>query len=182
MKDFTDRLSSLTPEQRALFESRLKKRPANRPQTGASKAGSIPKRKRLNNCLLSFDQERIWIIDQMEPGNPAYNIYSASRLLGPLSREAWKRAINEMVRRYEILRTTFSTIDGEPVMVILPELTIDVAFEDASHFPPNRRLVETVRMINEATAQPFDLTKGPLLRVGFIKLDEEDHAVHLTMH
>ncbi|HYL97392.1 MAG TPA: condensation domain-containing protein, partial [Blastocatellia bacterium] len=182
MKDFTDRLSSLTPEQRALFESRLKRKSAGRPSTAASKAGSIPKRKRFNNCLLSFDQERIWLIDRMQPGNPAYNIYSASRLLGPLNLEAWQRAINEMVRRHEILRTTFSTIDGEPVMVIRPEFTIEVALEDASGFPPDKRLPEAVRKINEAAAQPFDLERGPLVRVGFVKLDEEDHAVHITMH
>ncbi|HKV38270.1 MAG TPA: condensation domain-containing protein, partial [Blastocatellia bacterium] len=115
MNDLIGRLSSLTPEQRALFESRLKKKAALRPKQPSPNAASIPKRKRSNHCLLSFDQERIWIIDRMEPGNPAYNIYTVSRLLGTLNVDAMERAINEIVRRHEILRTAFSTVDGEPV-------------------------------------------------------------------
>ncbi|PYP89204.1 MAG: hypothetical protein DMF61_04355 [Blastocatellia bacterium AA13] len=182
MKDFSDRLSSLTPEQRALFESRLKKKDASRARQGVVRGGSIPKRKRENHCLLSFDQERIWIIDRMEPGNPAYNIYTVSRLLGPLNLEAMERAVNEIIRRHEILRTTFSTEAGEPVMVISPEMTVKFSVRDISRVADEERLNEAVQLANEATALPFDLEKGPLLRAGIIRLGDDDHVVHVTMH
>jgi amino acid adenylation domain-containing protein len=182
MNDFSGRLSSLTPEQRALFESRLRKRAAARPKQAVARASSIPKRKRRNHCLLSFDQERIWIIDRMEPGNPAYNIYTASRLLGPLDLPAMERAVNEIVKRHEILRTTFTTVAGEPVMVISPESTLRLPLQDISSVDEDERLSEARRLVNHATALPFDLEAGPLLRVGVIRLGEEDHVVHVTMH
>ena len=182
MKDFSGRLSSLTPEQRALFESRLNKKTALRPKSQGARATSIPKRKRHNHCLLSFDQERIWIIDRMEPGNPAYNIYTSSRLLGPLNIDVMERAVNEIVSRHEILRTTFSTIDGEPVMVIAPEWKLKLSVRDLSPLPENERLAAATAIVNEATALPFDLEKGPLLRVGIIRLADADHVLHVTMH
>src|SRR5262249_48572897 len=173
MNDFSGRLSSLTPEQRALFEARLKKKAATRPRPAGARTAPIPKRKRQNHCLLSFDQERIWIIDRMEPGNPAYNIYTASRLLGPLDLPAMERAVNEIVKRHEILRTTFATIEGEPVMVISPQLTVSLPLEDISDNGisdngNDNRLNDARRLVNRATALPFDLEAGPLLRVGVI--------------
>src|SRR5580704_7224101 len=111
MKEFSDRLSSLTPEQKALFERRLKKKGLAAPSKQSPRKTPIPRRKRQNQCVLSVDQERLWIIDRMEPGNPAYNIYSASRLRGPLDPAVMERAVNAIIKRHEILRTTFSIID-----------------------------------------------------------------------
>ncbi|HWX41856.1 MAG TPA: condensation domain-containing protein, partial [Blastocatellia bacterium] len=153
-----------------------------RPKPAGARAASIPKRKRQNHCLLSFDQERIWIIDRMEPGNPAYNIYTASRLLGPLDLPAMERAVNEIVKRHEILRTTFTTVEGEPVMVISRESTLRLPVQDISSVDEDERLSEARRLVNHATALPFDLEAGPLLRVGVIRLGVEDHVVHVTMH
>src|SRR5262249_11993509 len=113
---------------------------------------------------------------------PAYNIYTASRLLGPLDLPAMERAVNEIVKRHEILRTTFATIEGEPVMVISPQLTVSLPLEDISENCEDNRLNDARRLVNRATAQPFDLEAGPLLRVGVIRLGAEDHVVHVTMH
>src|SRR4051812_20399688 len=98
--DLTERIAALSPEQRALFEAKLKRRglSAPRPQV-------IPRRRQQNYCRLSFDQERIWLVDQIEPGNPAYNIFSVSRLSGKIDVPVMERALGEVVRRHETLRT-----------------------------------------------------------------------------
>jgi amino acid adenylation domain-containing protein len=182
MKELSERLSSLTPEQKALFDSRLKKRGFTAPKKQSSRTATIPRRKRENHCVLSFDQERLWIIDQMEPGNPAYNIYSASRLLGPLDPALMERAVNELIKRHEILRTTFSLVEGEPVMVIHPTHELKVAFLDISSAPYEGRLREATAKVNRETNIPFDLEQGPLVRAGLIKLDEEDYVIYFTLH
>jgi amino acid adenylation domain-containing protein len=182
MKEFSERLSSLTPEQKALFDSRLKKRGLTPPKKQSSRAPTIPRRKRENHCVLSFDQERLWIIDQMEPGNPAYNIYSASRLIGPLNPAVMERAVNELIKRHEILRTTFSLVEGEPVMVIHPACELKLAFLDISSAPCEGRLQEAIARVNRETNLPFDLERGPLVRAGLIKLDEGDHVIYFTLH
>src|SRR5580704_13594554 len=182
MKELSERLSSLTPEQKALFDSRLKKRGFTAPKKQSSRTATIPRRKRENHCVLSFDQERLWIIDQMEPGNPAYNIYSASRLLGPLDPAVMERAVNELIKRHEILRTTFSLVEGEPVMVIHPAHELKVAFLDISSAPYEGRLREATAKVNRETNIPFDLEQGPLVRAGLIKLDEEDYVIYFTLH
>src|SRR5215510_8577423 len=98
MSDLTERIAALSPEQRALFAAKLKKRGLSTPQPKV-----IPRRKQQNYNRLSFDQERIWIVDQMEPGNPAYNIFSVSHLTGALDLAVLERAANEIVSRHEIL-------------------------------------------------------------------------------
>src|SRR6185295_2295355 len=102
---------------RAMFAAKLKERGLSTPQPQV-----IPRRKQHNYSRLSFDQERIWIVDQLEPGNPAYNIFSVSYLHGHLDTSLMERAFNEVVKRHEVLRTTFTAIDGEPRQVITPSV------------------------------------------------------------
>src|SRR5437868_5708903 len=103
MKDLSERISALSPQQRVLFEARLKQQGLDAAKA-TSPVRAITRRERVGTCPLSFDQERLWRIDQARPGNPAYNIYTASRLRGPLDPAVMERAINEIVRRHEILR------------------------------------------------------------------------------
>ncbi|HVG17878.1 MAG TPA: condensation domain-containing protein [Blastocatellia bacterium] len=181
MKGLSERISALSPEQRALFEARLKKKGVDAGRA-ISRTEAICKRKQLNFCPLSHDQERLWAIDRNGPGNTAYNIYTASRLRGPLDAEVMSRAINEIVRRHEILRTTFAAVEGRPVMVIASELEISLPVDDLTPLPESEREREAMRRVNEEAARPFDLARGPLVRVGLLRLAEDDHVMHMTMH
>ena len=84
---------------------------------------------------VSFAQQRLWFLDQFEPNSPYYNIPVAVRLEGPLDAGALARALNEIVRRHEVLRTTFGTQDGEPVQLIAPALTLSLPVLDLTHLP-----------------------------------------------
>src|SRR2546423_13313991 len=88
---------------------------------------------------LSFAQERLWFLDQFQPGSSIYNIPAAFRLPGPLNVRALEQSINEVVSRHEVLRTTFQSQDGQPVQVIAPSLTIELPVSDLSGFPDTVR-------------------------------------------
>ena len=125
---------------------------------------------------LSFAQQRLWFLDQLEPATPAYNIATGMRMVGPLDVAAFEQAITEIIRRHEVLRTTVLTIDGHPQPVIakaesfsLPVITVAGEAE--------------ARQIAGAEAeQPFDLSTGPLFRIKLLRIDDLDHIVLLTMH
>lgn len=130
----------------------------------------------------SFAQQRLWFLDQLAPGTPLYNIPMAVRLEGALDVPALGRAFNEVVRRHEILRTTLATSGGVPWQVVAPDLSLTIAVEDFSGMPEEGREAEVLRRVEEITQRPFDLARGPLVRVGLIRLGDRDHIVHVTMH
>jgi amino acid adenylation domain-containing protein len=177
MRDLNERIAALSPEQRELFEAKLKKRGLS-----LQPSQTIPRRQRQNECRLSFDQERIWVVDQMEPGNPAYNIFSMSRLKGAIDVPLMERALNEIVRRHEVLRTTFTAIDGEPRQVIAPSLFVPLELIDLRALTPEAREREVTRVLNEETSRPFDLALGPLVRFGLVRVEDDEYVLHYTMH
>ncbi len=178
MRDLNERIAALSPEQRALFEAKLKKKGLSKPQPHV-----IPRRKQQNYCRLSFDQERIWAVDRMEPGNPAYNIFSVSRLAGALDTALMERALNEIVRRHEILRTTFTTTpEGEPRQYIAPSLHVPLELVDLRELPASERELKATRLVNEETARPFDLARGPLVRFNLIRVADDEYILHYTLH
>ncbi|HEY0737984.1 MAG TPA: amino acid adenylation domain-containing protein [Herpetosiphonaceae bacterium] len=131
---------------------------------------------------LSFSQERLWFLHQLTPNSPLYNIPSALRLTGQLDPVALHRSFDALVARHEILRTTFSDIDGRPVQVIAPPTPAAIAFVDLRGLPVDEREA-AARELAQAEAQtPFDLTHGPLLRVTLVQLDEDDQVVLFTLH
>src|ERR1044071_5817926 len=93
-----------------------------------------------------------------------------------------ERAVNEIVRRHEILRTRFAVEDGQPVMVIAPALSLELQIDDLRALPPAERDKAAVRQVNALVGRPFDLAKGPLLRVGVMRIAEQEHVIHVTMH
>jgi len=131
---------------------------------------------------LSFAQQRLWFIDQLAPRNSAYNIPAAIRLEGPLNVIALERSLNEVVRRHEALRTTFTVVDGGPAQVIAPSLTMAPRVIDLQALSENAREIEVQRLAAEEACRPFDLAHGPLLRVTLLRLGEERHVGLLTMH
>ncbi|MFP2933044.1 amino acid adenylation domain-containing protein, partial [Pyxidicoccus sp. 3LG] len=137
---------------------------------------------RTGELPLSFAQQRLWFIDQLEPGSPLYNMPAALRLEGTLDVGALERAISDVVERHEALRTTFASRDGEPVQVIHPATALSVPVVDLTALSADARQAEVMRLAREEALRPFDLTTGPLLRVTLLRLGEREHVLLLTMH
>ena len=131
---------------------------------------------------LSFAQQRLWFLDQLEPNSSAYNAPAAYRLAGPLDVMALEAAINEIVRRHEALRTTFASVDGEPVQVIAPTLCVPLRMTDLEVLPRAEREPEAWRRAVADAYSSFDLSRGPLLRAQLLRLGEEEHILVLTLH
>jgi len=131
---------------------------------------------------LSFAQQRLWFLDQLEPGNPIYNIPSALRLRGPLDADALERTLGEIVRRHESLRTIFREEDGVPVQVIQPNQAIALPVLNLVELPEADKETEVDRLGSAEARKPFDLARGPLLRAALLRLGSEDHVLLFTMH
>ncbi|HLM55239.1 MAG TPA: amino acid adenylation domain-containing protein [Pyrinomonadaceae bacterium] len=179
MSDLAERITALSPQQRALFEALLRKKGLRAPE-----AQTIPRVERVASNLYppSIDQERLWFIEQLQPGNTAYNIFTASRLRGPLDTQAMNRAANELLRRHEVLRTTFRVVEGQPMQFIAPALELSLAPVDLQTLPPDEREAEALRLVLEDVSAPFDLERGPLVRAGLLRLRPEEHVFYLNMH
>ena len=131
---------------------------------------------------LSFAQERLWFLDQFQPGSPIYNIPIAVGLPGLLNLDALHRAFNEIIRRHEVLRTCFATRHGHPVQLISQALSLDIPSFDLRRLSPPDRQAELSRLANLEAQRPFDLRRPPLLRASLLRLADRDHLVLLTMH
>ncbi|HEX2091053.1 MAG TPA: condensation domain-containing protein, partial [Longimicrobiaceae bacterium] len=131
---------------------------------------------------LSFAQERLWFLEQLEPGTALYNIPLATRLSGALDVPALERAFGEIVRRHEALRTTFRAVEGAAVQVVHPPREVKLTVEDLTGAPPEERDAVVGHIAREEGLRPFDLVRGPLFRVRLLRLDREEHALLVTMH
>ncbi len=131
---------------------------------------------------LSFAQQRLWFLDQIESGSAFYNISGAVCLSGKLDAQSLERALFEMTRRHEILRTTFKAADGLPRQVIATPVQSPLPILDLRALSESDREAETERIINSEANKMFDLSEGPLFRVILIRLKAEEHVVFLTMH
>jgi hypothetical protein len=130
----------------------------------------------------STSQEGFWFLDQFEPGNPAYNIAVRFRLRGPLNLAILERALNEIVRRHEVLRTTFDIVDGEPVQVVHPFMKVPFVVSDLSFLAGPERDSEEKRLTLEEAGRRFDLSTGPVLRAQVLQLAQQDCVLLLTVH
>jgi hypothetical protein len=142
----------------------------------------VPVERNGSGPVLSFAQQRLWILDQLDPGTPAFNLPAAARLKGPLDAAALARTLNEIVARHESLRTTFAMNGGTPVQVITPSLEVDLPLVDLSDTDPEQHEANVQRLANEELARPFDLSRGPLLRALLIRLEPEHHVFLMIMH
>jgi HAD superfamily phosphatase (TIGR01681 family) len=131
---------------------------------------------------VSYAQQRLWFIDQLEPGNPIYNIPQMIRLRGKLNVEALENSLNTIIQRHEALRTTFDTVDGQPVQVIAPTTILSILVTDLSHLDESQRELEIERRARMEAQRPFDLAHGPVLRASLLQRTSEDHVLLLIMH
>ena len=137
---------------------------------------------REGNLPLSFAQQRLWFLDQLEPGSPFYNISRALRLRGLLNVSALSQAIDEIIRRHESLRTSFGAENGTPFQRITHFESRPLPLMDLTKVPETEREAQAEQFAAEEIKQPFDLTHGPLLRALLLRLSDDDHVLILTMH
>src|SRR5262249_14337527 len=131
---------------------------------------------------LSFAQQRLWFLNQLEPNSPAYNIPSAAPLRGNLNVAALERTINEIVRRHEVLRTIFVTVDGQPRQVVTAHQPRARESGPLGQWPPAAAEGEARARVPAEARRSFDLSRGPLLRAELLRLAEDEHVLLLTMH
>ncbi|HVF56635.1 MAG TPA: amino acid adenylation domain-containing protein, partial [Pyrinomonadaceae bacterium] len=131
---------------------------------------------------LSFAQQRLWFLDQLEPHSFSYNVPTAVRLTGALDVAALEQTLSEVIRRHEVLRTTFTVVDGEPTQVIHEAVPVSLPVNDLSQMDEPAREAEAAQLAKEEAEQPFNLSAGPLVRAQLLKLDEQEHVCLLTMH
>ncbi|MBN1481963.1 amino acid adenylation domain-containing protein [candidate division KSB1 bacterium] len=132
--------------------------------------------------VLSFAQERLWFLDQLEPNSPFYNIPDAIRIKGPLDIFRLEKCIRAVVQRHDVLRTTFHKQGGKPVLKIADTVDIDIQHVDLRNVPPDEREAKAKRLTTEEAQQPFDLTTAPLFRIRLLNMDYEDYIFLFTMH
>jgi amino acid adenylation domain-containing protein len=155
---------------------------ADRNSATAIRSAAIPKAVHRDHLPLSFAQQRLWFLDQLDPGTPIYNMAQMMRLRGKLDVAALQGAVNKMVARHEALRTTFVLRENEPVQAIASEVELPVPLIDLSSVVDERREAEIAKRAQEEARRPFNLTSGPVMRATILRVGPEDHVLLLTMH
>src|ERR1043165_6174021 len=177
MRDLLSEVSALSPAKRALLEKMLLA------QQGHVSASQVIKPLQSREALpLSFAQERLWILDQLAPGNPFYNINSSVRLSGALRNAALEQSLNEMLRRPEVFRARIEKIDGRPVQRIVSELNLPLPLVDLSELHERERQAVVQQIAEQQVSHGFDLASGGLLRVLLVRLATDEHWFISTMH
>ena len=189
MSDHIRDFERLSPAKQKLLLARLKKREA------AERPGEIPPsplRRTGGPYPLSFSQQRLWFIDRLEPGSAAYNLADALRLQGRLDRALLEWVLAEIVRRHEVLRSTFTMVTGiegveegmgnRPMQAVTPPSPLPLPLVDLGGLPAAAGEREARRLAEEEAGLPFDLPRGPHLRARLLRLAAEEHAVLFTLH
>src|SRR5437868_3750840 len=131
---------------------------------------------------LSFSQQRLWFLDQLEPGTPFYNVFQAIRMEGDLRMDALEYALNQVVERHESLRTSFAAEHDRPRQVIAPHMEMKIGITDLSGLSEAERNSETLRRSREELKRPFDLSRGPLVRASLLRLGDQEHLLLINVH
>jgi hypothetical protein len=131
---------------------------------------------------VSFAQQRLWFLDQLEPGSPFYNLPQVISIKGNLNVDALQRTLNEIINRHEALRTTFSAGSDGPTQIVAKTATIMVPVNDLTSLPASEHDTTVLKLAREEARRPFDLCAGPLLRASLLALDSNTHVLLFTMH
>ncbi|PTM58822.1 non-ribosomal peptide synthetase [Desmospora activa] len=130
----------------------------------------------------SYGQEQLWFFDQLEPNNPVYNLVFGYRVTGSLDSGVLWECLNELIRRHETLRTTFTKQNGKPMQVVWPPFTVSMPIVDLTSVLLRDRFNRGMQEAKEEGARPFNLTEGPLFRVKLIRLEDHDHLLIFNVH
>lgn len=170
-------MSNFSLEKQKLFQTLLKNKGINTLGTQ-----TISSKTETGSCKLSFAQERLWFLTQLEPESPLYNIPVAVRLQGQLNLRALRQSFNEIFSRHEALRTNFQTVEGQPIAVISSVTPLLLPVVDIKELPSDQQQAEVRQLAYKEAQQLFDLNSDLLLRVKLLRLSKEEHIVLLTMH
>ncbi|HEY4284872.1 MAG TPA: condensation domain-containing protein, partial [Chthoniobacterales bacterium] len=177
LDSLSERLAALSPAKRELLEREMRRRNV------APAPNTISRRKNDAHLPLSFGQQRLWFLSELEPQSFVYNEPYAVRLRGSLNVDAVRLALGAVVERHEVLRTSFVLFDGTPQQQIAPARTFDLPFIDLSSHAPDVAEAEAQKYSKEFVRQPFDLHRDLLLRACLLRLADDDHIfVFLTHH
>ncbi|HEX6910323.1 MAG TPA: amino acid adenylation domain-containing protein, partial [Longimicrobium sp.] len=176
MDQLSERLARLSPEQLAELMQRL------RGQGGGAPAAGIPRRSGTGPVALSFAQQRLWFVQQLDPANTAYNMVAATRLHGALDAAALARALDTVVQRHEALRTVVALHDGEPVQQVVDGMRVALETADLSELDASEWEAAIERRARAEAGCPFDLAAGPLLRAVLLRFAADRHVLVLAMH
>ncbi|MDC0706903.1 amino acid adenylation domain-containing protein [Stigmatella sp. ncwal1] len=179
MSELSKRIADLPPEKRQLLLRRLAEQ---QKKASAPASAEWPVRDASQPAPLSFAQQRLWFLEQLQPGNALYNLLMVIRMDGRLDAAVLEKSFNAIIARHEALRTVFVEREGQPSQVISPPLALQVPVEELGAVPGPEREKEIRRLANEEASRPFDLTRGPLLRMRLLKLEEQAHVLILTVH
>ncbi|MEC4817871.1 MAG: condensation domain-containing protein, partial [Scytonema sp. PMC 1069.18] len=171
------RRSKLSSSKRELLEKRLRGEIGSRSQLEV-----IPKRSQASPAPLSFAQQRLWFLHQLDPSSPYYSELACLQLTGALNVDALEQSLNEIVRRHEALRTTFEIVEGQPAQVIHPTVTIELPVVNLCLMPEAVQQAEIEQLTTEIARKPFDLASGPLLRVTLLQTDEQEYLLLFAIH
>jgi amino acid adenylation domain-containing protein/non-ribosomal peptide synthase protein (TIGR01720 family) len=175
-EDAARRTSALSPAKQALLRRRMEG------GTALSDSFAITPRPDAADRPLSYAQQRLWVLDRLDPGSALYNEVVALRVRGPLRAEVLARALEEVAARHEVLRATLHEVDGRPVQRVAESLRFNLAPDDLSALSPEAREAEVHARIRADGGVPFDLARGPLLRARLLRLAEGEHVLVLVMH
>src|SRR5690349_13417058 len=182
--DIAKRIAELPLEKRALLFQQLQKQ-KEKEKEQAEETQRIPRLPRESETYpLSFAQQRLWFLNQFEPESPEYNIPQAFRIEGELDPEVMQKALREVVRRHETLRTTFRTVEGEPAQVLAQVVDMEVPYVDARPrvADPADAWNEALRLAVADAREPFDLTLGPLMRAKLLRAGEREYLLYYNVH
>ena len=178
VKSSNAHLAEMSDARRRLLEKYLQ-------GTSAQKLAStrtITRRPTESPTRLSFAQERLWFLDQLLPDSAVFNVPLALRLTSAVDEAVLEQSINEIVRRHEVLRTTYALVNGHPVPVIAPTLRISLQVRDLTHLPASEVESAASQLRNEEAERAFDLARGPLIRAALIRLTPTDQILLITLH
>src|SRR5215831_6622644 len=165
MSDLSTQLSELSAKQREVLSLFLEKQGAE-----------------FNVFPLSFAQERLWFLDLLEPGSGVYHVPVALRLEGALNAAILEQSLNEVIRRHEVLRTAFPSLQKNAVQVVLEMEEFRLQTEDLRNLEPEKRENEARRLMRQEVETPFDLNSGRLIRGLLLRMADEDYVLLLTLH
>jgi len=174
-ENLNERIGKLSPAKRALLEQRLRER-------SGLLDWRIPRRQTEAPVRLSFGQERLWFLHQLEPESPAYNEGRAFSVKGKLDIIALESAFRRIIRRHDVLRTRFIPQDGIPLQVISEDQVFTLSLIDLRSLPESERQKNASEHIRETLNAPFDLSRDLLLRGRLIRVADEEHILTLVTH
>jgi amino acid adenylation domain-containing protein len=178
MSDFQELVAGLSPEKQALLLRRLK----GQGGTAAARRQISPRPAGVVSFPLSFAQQRLWFLNQLQPDSPFYNVPDAYRLDGRLDAAVLEQSFDALVRRHETLRTTFVTAGGEPRQIVNEPTPFRLPVVELTGLPADEREAEALRLAEEEARRLFDLSRDPLLRARLLRLGEDRHVLLMSTH